>query len=256
MHHKIISFLFVFLAFVIFEGTSSVEQPEVNDRDEWLLKELSPYFLPPHHPVKKKLDKLFSSPILDSVDSFIHAGFEPPEIRSPLHTVIGKHKQLKGYLIKFYFNDQPIENEGMKFLSRIHGAEAIDEAIHKYGFEKDFRVPKKWLYPLPNLSSIQNPYQKRFILVVEDLHILPHHTTKKMYREHIKKRQLKELFILIKELELIDSIYISNIPFNDENRICFIDTEWVHAGQVNFSIFDRFLSKKNQIYWHSLIDTL
>ncbi|MBA3723154.1 MAG: hypothetical protein H0W88_12240 [Parachlamydiaceae bacterium] len=238
---------------------SSVRNYEYNpiiSIDEW--KKLEPFFLPINHPTKTYLDQLFSNnrPIL-SEKAMEKAGFSNNIIiRGPQKAVIGHHPKLKGYIIKTFLDIQPVQGEWIAWRSRILGAEAIRKCIEHHNF-KEFRVPKKWIYPIPiNSTPPLEPiyYPKYFILVEEDMHLLSHKETKKTYRNKMTKKTLDHLYIVLSEVGLIDSVYADNIPFNKSGKICFIDTEHFNKGPVKFERIKRYLSPSLQVYWQHLID--
>ncbi len=223
--------------------------------DDW--NALQPYFLPINHPVKDRLDRIFTKKrATASKESFEAAGFGKITLRQPTNIVVGKNPELKGYLVKAYLDSQPDFIDWGNWLNRILGAKAIKESIKVHGF-KDFLVPQKWIYPLPEHPSPPSKlgyHRKNFILIVEDMHILPNQETLDKYKKKISKGQLKGLYTLLSELGLIDSIFPDNIPFTKSGKIAFIDTEHHHLWPVNYQRFKQFLSPTMQEYWQTLID--
>ena len=231
-----------------YEYNSDV-QPEV-----W--EQLEPFFLPSKHPAKAKLDKIFKRKrVVASRDSLIQAGFN---INSPMHPenlLVGSHPKLKGYLIKTYIDSQDV-CEWENFSRRIRGSNAIKENIVKHNFQKYFKVPHKWIYPLPiNRGYLPGPnvYRKNFILVVEDMNILSHHKNKKAYLQ-IKKPMLDALYTVITEAGLIDSVFRGNVPFNAYEQMNFIDTEHFNLLPIPYHMLNRYLSPEMQTYWKSITD--
>lgn len=222
-----------------------------------LWQELEPYFLPIDHPLKKKFDKIFESKrVIQDATTFKAAGFGEPKIRAATNIVLGKNRNLNGCLIKVFLDTQPCVHEYGNFLSRIKGAQSIQACIDKYGFKKYFKVPKKWLYPLPfePAPPISVEYnRKNFILVVEDMKILSTNENHKAFKQRCTKEMLTALYTVLSEEGLLDSVFINNIPFNVEGKICFIDTEHHHHTIVPYHRLTKYLSEKMQIYWLSLI---
>jgi hypothetical protein len=218
----------------------------------WL--ELEPFFLPVNHPIKAKLDRIFKSTrAIQSKDNFTHAGFEETKECKVTHIVVGQHLSLKGYLIKAYLDTQPTFSEWIHWLNRIRGSQAIQKCINKYKYTQ-FKVPQKWIYPLPlEPSPPLDPLyiRKNFILVVEDMHILKHTDNRKAYKK-ITSELLDQLYVILTEEGLIDSVFPDNIPFTKKGSIAFVDTEHYHEWPVKYDRLDRFLAPSMRDYWLKL----
>src|ERR1700722_9558457 len=120
--------------------------PHVSEEDWNYLKQ---FFLPSNHSVKSKLDKIFSeSRVTLNEETVFEAGFLSNNIRPTSKIVVSSHLKLKGYLVKFYLDEQDIIDH-VWMVRRIKGAESVREAIKAHGYEKMFSVPHKWIYPLP-----------------------------------------------------------------------------------------------------------
>ena len=223
--------------------------------------DLEPFFLPENHPAKPVLDKLFSKqrPTL-SKEAFEKAGFDIlGTIRTELNIVVGTHPKLRGFLLKFYFDTQPAFPEWHNWLARIRGACRIQECIERHHFQKIFKVPRKWIYPLPTHPSppADSRYnRKNFILIVEDMKILSHHENRKAFKKKMTRAILDALYIVITEEGLIDSIFAGNIPFNKKGQINFVDTEHSHLYfPIEYSRVSKYLSPEMIEYWEFLIKT-
>lgn len=210
-----------------------------------------------YHPIKSRLDRLFKkeSPFA-SPKAFEEAGFGKPHLREPTNIVVGRHKKCPGYLFKVFLETQPVINEWECWVNRINGARIIQKAIERHGFVH-FVVPKKWIYQLPASCISQGPYPKRYILVVEKMPILEPHANLKAFKSKITPKLLDELFVLLAEEVLIDSVYPDNIPFTKHGKIAFIDTEHYRRERgVPYEKLSRFLSKDMKSYWETLWDSL
>ncbi|MCE2983922.1 MAG: hypothetical protein LW832_10215 [Parachlamydia sp.] len=249
--------LFIFLSLLMLSPAFGTQSYNYNPHVPcWDWFNLEPYFLPPDHPLKPKLDRLFSKRVTLSKETMEKAGFKKIHLRQPTNIVIGRHADLKGYLVKAYLDTQPPLIDWVNWVNRIKGAQTIQEMIDKYQM-KDFLVPKKWIYPLPEHPSPPNQsgyHRKNFILVVEDMHILQDEDNRKAFQNKMTPARLKRLFILFTEGGLIDSIYPDNIPFTKKGKIAFIDTEHFHCWPVNVLRFKQFLSPAMQEAWQNLID--
>lgn len=223
--------------------------------DVW--NKLEPYFLPPHHPIRAQLDKFFKQMrVTQSKEHFEKAGFAKPKMRKPTNIVIGRHPRFKNYLFKVYLDTQPPLCEWTNWVQRIEGARAIRACLERHGFQH-FSVPQKWIYPLPlDPSPPESPefHRKNFILIVENMNVLPSKSNLKAFKEKITPQILRELYVILKEEGLIDSVYPDNIPFTQTGKLAFIDTEHRYPGNsVCYDKLTPFLSPEMQEYWQSLI---
>ncbi|WP_068469548.1 fibronectin type III domain-containing protein [Candidatus Protochlamydia phocaeensis] len=221
-----------------------------------LWQALEPYFLPINHPLKDKLDRIFKTVrATQSPQAFEKAGFGKAKLRQPTNIVVGKHNQLKGYLVKAYLDTQPPLCEWANWLCRIAGAQSIQACLNRHGY-KHFVVPQKWIYPLPADPSPPadgNHQRKNFILIVEDMHILNPQENEKAFKTWITKPILDALYTILTEEGLIDSVFIDNIPFTRNGKIAFIDTEHHHLQPIKYERLIPFFSADMQTYWQSLL---
>lgn len=220
---------------------------------------LQPYFLPENHPIKAKLDKLFKRErLILSKETFEAAGFNKIKMREPTNIIIGKHPSLKGYILKVYLDSQPAVVEWANWMDRITGAEGIRSCIKRHSYQKHFKVPHKWIYPLPaSPSPPDDPLynRKNFLLVVEDMRILSYTENKEAYRKKMTPELLNALYTILNEEGLLDSVYIDNIPFTEDGRIAFIDTEHHHKGPIRYEKLTGFFSPAMQQHWQRLIES-
>jgi hypothetical protein len=225
---------------------------------EELWEDLKPYFVPEDSPLKAALDKIFwKIRATASPEMMKKAGF----IRIPMEHKrknVVFHPALKGYLIKTYLDHHNIATEDWRlWLHRIKGARQIQAFIDKQGLGKNFKAPKKWLYPLPPRPEPKTGfkcYPRNFILVVEDQRILPIEMNERKYWK-IKKAQLDGLYKIVHENLLHDSIYLHNIPFCEDGRITFLDTEHFNSTRrrVRYERLLPYLRPEMQTYWETLI---
>jgi hypothetical protein len=225
--------------------------PSVSE-GEW--NHLKQFFLPPDHPIKSKLDKIFSaSRVTLNEETVLQAGFPKNTIRSTSKIVVSSHPKLKGYLVKFYLDEQDI-SDYVWMVRRLEGARSIREAIKAHGYEKMLSVPNKWIYPLPlEPSPPPGSHRKNFILVVEDMHIYKGKTNKKLWVKKIDHERAEALYTLLQEVGLSDSIYRFNVPFCKDGRQSFIDTEYHHHWPVAVDRMLPFFSSAVQEHWFYLM---
>lgn len=210
----------------------------------------NPYLLPANHPIKPQLDNIFfhlratATPL-----SMKMAGFERIGDWKWDKVFVARHPNLKGYLIKAYLDDHLLMDDTM-LVHRIIGAEVIRSAIDAHGYQSYFKVARKWLYQLPGFpNTLPGLKQKNYILVVEDMDIVDEKTNKKMFNKSIHEKQLFALFYIINSLGLADSIYIKNIPFTNDGKIAFVDTERYHLWPVPLQKLTPMLNSKMKKFW-------
>lgn len=215
---------------------------------------LKPYFLPENHPIKSKLDKIFSQKrVTANKKSLEKSGFYVRRFKDEKNFAVLFHDKLDDYALKIY-TDEAVDDEWFNFLKRITGANIIKDAIARHNYGDLFTVPKKWIYPLPQNPKSTGPHPKNFILVVEKFDI---YTGSKNFDKWesstITKQMLDALYVLLQEEGLNDCIYPFNVPYGKDGRIAFIDTEYYHNWPIYFHKFTKYLSKSNRYYWERLI---
>ncbi len=219
-------------------------------------QKLEPFFLPANHPIKAKLDRIFHKQRATlSKETFEEAGFGKVKERKPTNIVVGKNPNLKGFIVKAYLDTQPALKDWENWLKRIEGARVIRDFIQKHKYDKLFKVPQKWIYPLPNeILPPNDPLynQKNFILIVEDMDILDEQENLKAYQTKITTEFLDTFFIIIKELGLLDSVHPCNTPFSKDGKMAFVDTEHHHRWPLHYSGLARRLSQPMKEYWRKL----
>lgn len=230
------------------------------DFSEETWNELFPYFLPEDSPLKKELDHIFKKRrVLRSKDAMRKSGFLP--IVRGEKIVVARHYRLRGYLVKAYL-DRPADHELAKtseeqsWKRRCDGAKIIQDSINRHGYHHLMKVPKKWIYPLPDKHGIKEGYVgSRFILLVEDMEPLSSLKNKKAYRERVTPEFLDAFFTITRENRLYDSFHLSNVPFCKDGRIAFLDTEVVnyYLFPLPYYVFKRPLSDEMEAYWDLLI---
>lgn len=215
---------------------------------------VKPYLLPSNHPVKARLDKIFSSSRATlNEDSMLAAGFERATVRAYSHNIVSKHPDLQGYLVKLFTDQQDIQDYPL-LIWRIEGANAVRHEIITRGYEKMFSVPNKWIYPLPiEPSPPPECHRKNFILVVEDMHIYRKSKNTRRWKEKMTPKRADAMFVLLQVVGLNDSIYPFNLPFCEDGRQAFIDTEHHHNWPIHFHLMLPFFSPEMEQYWRILV---
>ncbi|MBA3958069.1 MAG: hypothetical protein H0X51_06725 [Parachlamydiaceae bacterium] len=222
-----------------------------------LWQELEPFFLPEDHPIKETLDALFlQSRITLSLKTLRQAGFKPVhKVTAANKVIVLKHSKLKRYLVKLFTDDQPFGAEWVEWKTRIMGAEYIQKAIERHNYQKWFKVPRKWIYPLTDAELPPGPYvRKFFVMVVEDMRIKSEESNYLCWRSiMLMPARLDALYTLLQEEGLMDSIYPDNVPFCKDGRQTFLDTMHYHKWPVNLGRLTPCFRSKMQKYWQQLI---
>ena len=143
----------------------------------------------------------------------------------------GGHKRAKGYLFKKYNNAKPGKKQLRNYMHRVEGAKLIRTFIAENGFSRVV-APGKWLYELPAL------FPERYLLVAEKLKLVSRSDTERNYNR-ISKEQMQELATMIYYFRGLNST-TSNLPFTEDGKIAFIDTErWHHDKDLLRKVGDR-----------------
>lgn len=227
------------------------QSPHVPDH---VWEHVKPHLLPSNHPVKPRLDKIFmNSRATLNQQSMEAAGFVRTTVRTYSHNIVSKHPDLKGYLVKLFTDEQEIEDYPL-LISRIDGANCVRQEIKNRGYEKMFSVPNKWIYPLPaEPSPPPGSHRKNFILVVEDMHIYRKSKNYRRWQEKMTPKRADAMFVLIQVVGLNDSIYPFNLPFCEDGRQSFIDTEHHHKWPIRFDLMLPYFSPWMEKYWRVLV---
>lgn len=231
----------------------AAERPKTVSRKVW--NSVKPYLLPDDHPIKPSLDRIFSrSRAILNTRTMRKAGFVNPKVRKWTHIIVTTHPELPGYVIKTYLDAQRYHNhqpEHKRWIVRISGARAIQEMLDENGWNHLFKVPKKWIYALPETPGVAKEYlRKHFILVEEDMHLVGKRKNKDMWRSSsITIEHLDALYQILRRLGLSDCVKPDNLPFSCDGRIAFIDTDSYMKGHVPYRKLTPHLCRPMQKYW-------
>ena len=259
---KIFTILYVLICFatqlfsaITYQEEVPYEREELSYIPSEILEKVHPYLLPKNHPVKAQLDEIFGKyRALKSSRAMKKAGFYQAKPCSKNMIVTG-HDALRRYLIKAYLDTHDFE-EWHVFCRRVQGSRTIQEEIEKRQYTNFFKVPKKWLYPLPE-KPLPKPgsFRKYFVLVVEDMGLLPTFPNEDCYAAFNNKEMLEALYTMIVERKLVDSVYIDNIPFSYDGKIAFVDLEHfdVTSYPMKLHLLTRAFNSKMAHYWIHLI---
>lgn len=208
---------------------------------------LEPHFLPENHKLKKNLDAIFNAKnVTQNSESIEKAKFKHIIIGKKSHIVVAMHPKLKGYRIKFYLEEGPEVDDIYKLKRRVEGAKAIRNIIENDPvYSLIFRVPRKWLYPLPYPTN-----KIHLVLIAEDMDIYSYEQNWLKWRStSINPKKLDALYEVMEKAGLWDSVFAFNIPFTKDGKIAFIDTEYYHKWPVPYHKLNQYLSPRMEIYW-------
>lgn len=248
-----LSFFYKSSTRLIAEASPYEKNPQVA---EYIWNTLEPYFVPEYSKEKIALDTIFQEEgVLKSIKTLNRAGFHL--ITNPKSKIIVlSHSDLKGYLFKVYLESENIP-EWDCWLRRARGSRVIQDAINEYGYEHIMKVPRKWIYPLPQDKRPlkEGTFRKYFVLLVEKMDILSYKKNKRAFKTKVNQETLIALYTLLTENLLIDSVYADNIPFCKDGRIAFVDTEFSgdRTRDVPLSAVGQYLSSDMLAVWEQLI---
>lgn len=167
-------------------------------------------------PIFAQLADLFTDPrTFASFNRFSSAGFSlVPHAQHKIMT--GRHKRARGYVFKKY-DDTVSEKKQLKnYMRRIEGARLLRSFIVERGLQRVV-APRKWLYELPDR------FPQRYLLVADRFDLLSDDSTLRKYHR-ISEEQTHELATVLFYFRGLNS-WTKNLPFTDDGRIAFIDTE-------------------------------
>lgn len=216
-----------------------------------------PYLMPNNHPIKVKLDKIFKEfRATVNSDTAVKAGFARAEPAKYSHCVITKHKKMKGYFFKFFYDSQTGLDDCYKLARRASGAALINQGIKRFGLQKMFKAPKKWIYALPeHPSPPEGMERKNFILIAEDMNLISSKQNRAKWKSNFfGEERLRGYYMLLKDQGLDDSVHVFNVPFSRDGKLAFVDTEHHSKPRVNYHIVLKYLSEKYKTLWIELIN--
>lgn len=230
------------------------QYPNVPD-DVW--DDVRSNLLPENHPAWPKLNRLFCKVrATQSPEHFRQAGFRRWRPGRWSRVAASANAEFPEYFIKAYCDTElGVIYDWKKWLHRIRGAETIRTCIKENHLDENFKVPHKWIYPLPANPSPPNSARyarKNFILVCENMRIQEHSTNEKMYKHNMTRKLMDGLYIILQVCGLNDSVYVFNMPFCKDGKIAIIDTEYHHKWPVPFNKLNSYFSKDLRPYWQKI----
>lgn len=187
-------------------------------------------------PFVSVLGGLFTDPkMFSSFDRFREAGFHLVD-HAETKIMSGSHKQLRGYLIKKYNNDRSGKDQLRNYMHRIEGARLLREFIGEHNFHR-VAAPQKFLYELPA------SFPERYLVVAEKFDLVSRKDTERAYGK-LDREQGRELAVILYYFRGLNST-AANLPFTEDGKIAFIDTErWHHDKDLLRKVGDRLSGKR------------
>lgn len=228
--------------------------PHVSDK---VWNKVRDYLLPDDHPAKEILDEIFSgSRALINMETMIAAGFDHAIPQHHTHIIVTRHQLLSGYVIKAYLDEQKYHDhkpEQFFWMKRARGSRMIQACIEAHHYEEYFKVPKKWIYLVPDTPSPPKKLlRKTFILIEEDMNIYDLEENIQHWINVNNKDFLKAFYSLTTEIGLRDCAKPTNAPFSHDGKIAFVDTQSYHES-VNYQALLPHLSPPMKKYWKKLM---
>lgn len=215
---------------------------------------VTPYLMPLNHPIRAKLDRLFSSQrVLLNAASLKAAGFSDTKPHMFSHAIISENSKFDGYVFKMFSDSQPNLIDWEQWVRRAWGAASARAAVNRLGLSKQIVIPKKWIYPLPQEPAPPAGYSRKyFILVAQKIPLESKDKSYKIWRKKMSKERLRAIVQLIQEEGLVDNVYAFNFPFAKDGRNALIDTEHSHHWPVHFGSMKKWLAPHMHVYLDQL----
>lgn len=259
MQHLIFGFLLLFANLTAMHASCDAppKPPHISSK---VWKKVSPHLLPEDHPFKPKLDRIFSaSRAIFNSKTMEEAGFENGKVREFSKIVVTTHPKIPGCVIKAHLDVQRYHSNHPEYyywLLRIKGASLIKEYLDEQKWNHLFKVPKKWIYTLPENPAPPHGYlQKNFILVEEDMSLYNSQANKDIWKSsYVTQELLEQLYAILEKIGLHDCAKTHNIPFSTDGRIAFIDTQSFYDWPVAYDCMTDYLPSDLQEFWVDLTD--
>jgi hypothetical protein len=221
-------------------------------------KAAKPYLLPYSHPMRPALDTIFRNQRATfNATTFAGAGFTLLFDQPRSFIKVGSHPLLPGYLLKVFFDtDRRVKRNipaWQWFVYRVQGVNKVQGVINTYNI-KHFVTPKKWLYPLPikPFPSTKVKFtRKNFLLLVENMNLVPYEKNLEAWKTIITKEHLDELFAIIKYAGG-GAYRADNVAYTVDGKFALIDTEHPYKSG-GFHSIEPYLSQEMLAYWKQLV---
>ncbi len=230
--------------------------------DSYSKQEIALYALKESHPAKKVLDNIVqasSTSVFYDMHSMTKSGFDFAIPQHKTKIIVTRHPKLPGLVIKAYLDTQEYYDgkpEHYYWIKRVQGANLIRESIKKHHYEHLLKVPRKWIYELPQKPHLPLPANclpKKYILVEDDMNIVDDKTNKARWKSPDATRELlAALHTVITESKFKDCAKPANCPFCVDGKVALVDTQSFYKKKVGYYKLTPYLTKEMQEYWRSL----
>jgi hypothetical protein len=220
---------------------------------------IAPHLLPLDHPMKPKLDAIFSqSRVLESPRTFADAGFEI--IAGPMqfsYVIVARHPEVPGYVFKLYLDSAKRSRHGVPhwkwLVRRCEGAKGIRNIIKRKKIQH-FVIPDKWLYVLPTYPFAKVSKPETVVLMETDMELVHNHTTMEKWRTEVTREHLDELYSILKHGYAGASTrnLYANVLHTQHGKFAFTDTE-DPKRKVSLRVLQKFFSPEMAKYWLSIV---
>ncbi len=222
--------------------------------DQRLKTLMAPYLLPLDHPIKSKLDAIFSqSRVTENNETLTEAGFTIIASMPGSFVIVARHPAVPGYVFKLYLDSELRNKDNIPncewLARRCIGAEIIRKLIHKKKI-RHFTVPDKWLYVLSRYPLSKGPNPQPVIVVETDMELESEQVTELAWKTYVKPEHLDELYSIIKHGYGTIRV-VSNIPYTKNGKFAFTDTEYP-IRKLKLRKVKRYLSEEMQEYWNTV----
>lgn len=190
-------------------------------------------------PILALMRELFSDPkMFESFSRFEKAGFSLVD-HAPHKIMTGGHKRAPGYFFKKYDNEKPGKKQLRNYMHRVEGSRLLRTFISEHGFTRVV-APRKWLYELPA------SFPERYLVVAEKVALVSRSDTESRYGR-ISSEQTRELATILYYFRGLNST-AANLPYTEDGKIAFIDTErWHHDKEFLRKVGDRLPSSRRSL---------
>jgi len=242
---------------------ATLEYPNLNNNpllpDE-IRPSILPYLLPIDHPMKAKLDTIFSwSRVTENEKTLVDAGFTIIAGPMPMsYIIVARHPAVPGYVFKLFLDSETrcrYDIPHWRWLANRCGQARKIRKVIEHKKIRHFTVADKWLYILPvhPYSNAVNP--DPVILLATDLEPESAEVSERMWKTVVTHKHLDELYAILKHgYGGHDTFCLPvNVPYTKQGKFAFIDTE-KPQNSPQLKRVKKYISKDMRDYWEKLIN--
>lgn len=217
---------------------------------------VQPWIMPLNHAARGPLDRIFSKErVLHSKETLEKAGFTNSKPGNGSQTIVTTHPKVPHYVLKLFLDNQN-ESDWENWVNRASIAEQVRITIKERKYFPILVAPYKWIYPLPPTPRADPSLPgKNFILVVDQMPLLPREDNKKRWARDMDEKRLDAIYDIIQTFGLINATHINNLPWSRNLRNVFVDFERHHVWPTQIQNLQPWLNPDMQRYLQQLIQT-